>query len=315
MKIELAQLAASVTIEKMKVHDFRDTVREELAELWGKTERANACATAKSGESIYEFVFRTDCGATRDELAELLPLELCGMRPFVWRSPSDPDKYDIVIRWKDERDTLIKEYESKQRSERKRARDEEEAAEVATEEAAPFTPLQPVRDAHRNPPPAPKKSAAASVSKWHNPASANINYKDQHVVYVDPGGNELIARCNVDNGAWICIDLYPEDCLVYGHIKREIVQGIANLTGQYVNFQHKDQLPYKFSKALVTDDDGSSKISVAWYDNDELEHECTLTLERTRVNIINNQHKAALEDRAARLPNYGHVNSVGSVRV
>lgn len=317
MKIELAQLAASATIEKLLAHDFSDRVREELAELWVKTERSNTRDAAKSGQTTYEFVYRTDCGATRDELAELLPLELCGMRPFVWRSPSEPDKYDIVLHWKDERDTLIKEFESKQQSERKRARDEgDEGAQagVATEEPTPFTPIQPVRDARRAPPLAPKKSVTF-LSKWHNPASADINYKDQHVVYDDPGGNELIARCNVDNGTWICIDLYPEDCLTYGHIKRDIVKGIANLTGQYVNFQHEGQLPYKFSNALVTDDDGSSKISVAWYDTEELEHECTLELERTRVKIVNNQHKAALEDRAARLPQYGNVNKVGSVRV
>jgi len=317
LKIELAQLAASATIEKLLAHDFRDTVREELAELWVKTERDNARDAAKSGLTTYEFVYHSECGATRDELAELLPLELYEMRPFVWRSPSDPDKYDIVVHWKDERDTLIKEYESKQQSERKRARDDgDEGAQagVATEEPTPFTPLQPVRDAHRNPPPAPKKSVTF-LSKWHNPASASANYKDQHVVYDDPGGNELIARCNLDDiGSWICIDLYPHDCLTYGHIKRDIVKGIANLTGQYVNFQHEDH-PCKFSNALVTTDDGSSKISVAWYDIEELEHECTLELERTRVKIVNNQYRAALEDRAARLPQYGHVNKVGSVCV
>lgn len=314
LKSELAQLAASATIDKLLAHDFSDTVREELAELWVKTERSNARDAAKSGQTTYEFVYRSACGATRDELTELLPLELYDMRPFVWRSPSEPDKYDVVVKWKDERDTLIKEYESKQQSERKRARDEEAQAEVATEDAAPFTPIQPVKDARRAPPPAPKKSVTF-LSKWHNPASADVNYKDQHVVYDDPGGNELIARCNLDdNGTWVCIDLYPEDCLTYGHIKRDIVKGIANLTGQYVNFQHEDH-PCKFSNALVTTDDGSSKISVAWYDIEELEHECTLELERTRVKIVNNQYRAALEDRAARLPQYGHVNKVGSVCV
>ena len=304
LKSELAQLAASATIEKLLAHDFSETVREELAELWVKTERSNTRNAAKSGQTTYEFVYHSECGATRDELTELLPLELYDMRPFVWRSTSEPDKYDVVVKWKDERDTLIKEFESKQQSERKRARDDgDEGAQagVATEEPAPFTPIQPVRDARRAPPPAPKKSVADSLSKWHNPASDNINYKDQHVVYDDPGGNELIARCNVDKGAWLCIDMGSQDCLTYGHIKRDIVKGIANLTGHYVNFQHEDH-PCKFSNARVTYDNGYSKISVSWYDTEELEHECTLELERTRVKIIHDQYKAALEDRAARLP-------------
>lgn len=124
LKEQLATVAAKVTIAKMKGNDFYDAVRDELLELWEETEKAKALERAEAGEGSYEFEYNTDCGATRDEIAELLPPEVKAMRPFVWHSTSSPRNYEITLRWKDERDTLIREAEAERLKQRKRPRAE-----------------------------------------------------------------------------------------------------------------------------------------------------------------------------------------------
>ena len=132
LKEALAQLAANVTIEKLKKEDFRASIVESITNLWNNTEKAKMKAAAAAGKGWYEFTFRSNCGASAEELALLLPQELREMKPFVWRKGSHSSEYDIKIDWEIARDLLIEQWQSDtQREVRKRKREEEATAQEA----------------------------------------------------------------------------------------------------------------------------------------------------------------------------------------
>ena len=194
------------------------------------------------------------------------------------------------MRWEDQRDKLIKEHETAQQKERKRKRAEEEkaaAAKKAKEDAE-----QAVAQAQA----ATKSQEREPEALFDNPhfgIKYGWNCQDHYVVYKDPDGKLDTVRCCEDTDEHlICIEVYVEGKRTVEVLDRERLCGLANLTNQYVRFEHCNRQIV----AKVPYDNGTTELKVVWYEGNE----CTMSPRRTRLEVHPDQEKAALADRDAR---------------
>ena len=285
LKEELAQLAANVTIEKLETHDFREALAKDLHKAWHEKVKKELYAQAHAGHKRYEWLYTSDCGATRDEFETMLPTEVADFRPFVWRK-QDSNVYEITFRWGDECDKIIKNYETTQQKERKRKRAEEAAAASAARQAE-WKAAHEAAEAREE---AEEAEAKARIAPHpHFGISNGWNCANLYIVFeVGDEGHKATARCLKDNdGGKLTIDFAGEQL----DIDRARLRGLANLSGLYVRFEHCNRQIV----AKIPSDTGMPNPKVVWYEGAA---ECTMTPKRERLEVHPDQAKAAAEDEA-----------------